>query len=241
MKTIEDIITYIQLEKYMFLQYSQSYIEENNDGKTREVPASKNMYTLLNNYIAWINENFIEHTRYLLNNVQNINNIDEFGVSVWSNILGFSPEFYVNQNPLHSNFFGFDGHGLAFDQSHFQSEFDSNLALSLTLNEKIKMVQLRYLYVMWDGSIEMLNNGLAEIFKNEGKIIVIDHLDMTMSYRYYFSPSGFQLDNLFNENFANDYWPRPATVKVSFEDFSVPYLAFDGKDVSKFDNTKLIN
>jgi Protein of unknown function (DUF2612) len=241
MKNIEQLIPYINLEKYMFLQYSQSYEEIDENGESRTVKRSPNMYKLLNNYVDWINKNIVDHERYMLNNVQNINNIDEFGATVWSNILGFNPDIYVNQIPLHSNFFGVDGKGLAFDQSHFQSEFDSGLALSLTIKERIKMLQLRYLSVMWDGSMEMLNNGLKVIFENIGKIIAIDHLDMTMSYRFYFSPSGCQLTNLFNSDFADGFWPRPACVKVSFEDFSVPYLAFDNKELAKFDETKLIN
>jgi hypothetical protein len=240
MKTIEQLLPYIELQKYMFLQYAQSFeIAEN--GKTKTVQGSPNMYTLLNNYINWINENIIDYLRNLLNHTHNINDLDKFGVVVWSNILGFNPDIYVNQIPLHNNYFGVDGKGKNFDQSHFQSEFDSSLALSLTLEERVKMLQLRYLSVMWDGSMEMLNNGIKQIFKKEGKIVAIDNINMSIAYRFYFKPSAFKLSNLFNPDFADGFWPRPATVKVFFENFSVPYLAFDNKELAKFDDTKLVN
>ena len=242
MKTIDELIPDIDLRKYMYRQFFQSeggFIGL--DGTPSAFTGSPNMYALLTNYTDWVNQELVAYQRYILSKVANLSDLDKFGVSVWSNILNLNTEKFRDPAELHPTFFGMDGKGVAFDQAPFQVERSSTLAAHVNLATAAKMMQLRYLTVMWDGSLTMLNAALANIFKSEGGVVAIDNLDMTMSYRYSFRPSDFQLDVLFSPEFADDYWPRPATVKISFEDFSVDRLGFDEKPQAKFDSTKLIN
>jgi hypothetical protein len=201
---------------------------------------SVNMQALIARYQEWLNENIIGMARVYNDQVLNLLNANDLGVTVWSRILAYNPRKYINPQPG-LEYFGFDGNDVGFDQASFTLDGSSALVAYLSVDELRLMLALRYFSFMWDGTISTLNKFLAIAFKQYGRIYCVDNLDMRIiTFYHYFNPwkNGFRL--LFNPDYANDYWPRPATVGIGFVDRSFERFGFDGNDLG-FDQAPFLD
>lgn len=151
-------------------------------------------------------------------NVFNLVTANEFGLSVWSIILGIplfinqsadgdKPIWGFNEEPPINNY-------VNFDNGNFTGQSD---VASLSIEEQRLLLRLRYYQLVTRGAIPEINTFLNELFQTSGTVYsgnawALDGFKMTMVYVFDF------LIPLPMLNILRDYdvLPRPAAVGIEY-------------------------
>lgn len=140
--------------------------------------------------------------------VFDIRTANEFGLNVWSIILGFPISITPTTPPAANSNWGFGANRFNFNNGNFTPLS----GFPLTLEDARIVLRLRYYQLTTNGNISSLNLLLADLFLAQGLAYVVDGLDMTLTYVFDFVvPSSLQ--GIFS---SLDILPRPAGVSVSF-------------------------
>jgi hypothetical protein len=176
-----------------------------------------NLQGLLAAKAAWYEANQSEFWEDWLVNIFDLRTANEFGLGVWSVILGLP--LFVNPPVDEGPTFGFDAQtGFNFDNGVFgdQETYD------LPLETKRIALQLRYFQLVSSGTVPETNRMLAYVFKVRGRAWLIDYHNMSQSYIFDF-PVTYDLQYLFRNY---DILPRPAGVSSTWIDATLTYFGF---------------
>lgn len=191
---------------------------------------AENLQKIVAEKQAWYDANQTEFWGDWLVDVFDLRTANEFGLSVWSIILGLP--LFVNTTPddlTTKPTFGFDSSFFKnFDRGNFSTTTgDTN---NLPLETKRLALQLRAFQLSASGTVPETNRFLAYIFGPLGKAFVVDNHDMTQTYVF-----TFQIDANLNYLLSNfDLLPRPAGVKNI-------YKRLDRADIFGFDSSFFAN
>ena len=185
-----------------------------------------NLQALLADKAAWYEANQSGFWRDWIADVFDLRTANDFGLSVWSVILGLP--LYVNGADDAGPFFGFDDQtGFNFDNGIFgdQSTYE------LSTETKRIALRLRYFQLTSSGTVPETNRMLESVFGGLGRAWLLDYHNMTQRYIFNF-PLPYDLQYLFNHY---DILPRPAGVASSYADATLTYFGFAPGDYN-FDN-----
>lgn len=134
---------------------------------------------------------------------------NDFGLTVWSIILG--QPLFINKAPDDKETWGFGPFHVNFNRGNFSS--GDGITYRLNTESARILLRLRYYQLTGSGTVPQINRILADVFKGYGSAYLLDNLDMTQTYIFTFAlPS----DLLFLfKNF--DILPRPAGVGSDYE------------------------
>jgi Protein of unknown function (DUF2612) len=185
-----------------------------------------NLQGLLNAKAAWYEANQSAFWESWLADVFDLRTANDFGLSVWSVILGLP--LYTNPPQDLGPVFGFDAQtGFNFDNGIFG---DDNTYQLPTATKRIAL-QLRYFQLTGSGTVPEINRMLAYVFEDRGRAYLIDYHAMSQAYIFDF-PVTADLAYLFNNY---DILPRPAGVSSQWVDATLTYFGFADGDFN-FDN-----
>jgi hypothetical protein len=188
-----------------------------------------NLQGILNAKASWYDTNQTEFWENWYDNVFNLATANEFGLAVWSIILGF-PLFFNTAPIVSGSIFGFDEQtGFNFDNSNFGD--NNGNTYELPIGTKRIALQLRYFQLTSSGTVPEINRMLKYVFSGLGAAWIEDYHDMTQGYIFDF-PLTADLRYLF-DNY--DILPRPAGVSSAYFDATVPHWGFATGDLN-FDN-----
>ena len=167
--------------------------------------------TLLRRKQEWYNENHRDFWQNWYRDVFNLDTANEFGLSVWSRILGVPLQVQV-AGSRDKEAFGFGANHQNFNNGNFARGQTGDIPLN---QEQSRLVlKLRYFQLVTRGSVTEINEWLSVLFGNQGKVFVVYTLDMTFAtYFFSFAPDA-QLRFIL-EKF--DLLPRPAGVGVRYQ------------------------
>lgn len=134
---------------------------------------------------------------------------NEFGLTVWSIILG--QPIFLNKGPDNRETWGFETYHVNFERGNFGNADGSSYRLQPE-SARI-LLRLRYYQLTGSGTVPEINRILADVFKDLGKAYLFDNLDMTQLYIFTF-PLPSDLIFMFS-NF--DILPRPAGVDSDYQ------------------------
>lgn len=182
----------------------------------------------------WYNTNQTEFWQNWERDVFNLATANDFGLTVWSIILGrILNVTTAAQNPDLPTW-GFADTHKNFNNGNFRRSTAGSI--SLTIDQKRIVLQLRYFQLVTRGAIPEINRFLKRVFADLGQVYVLDGLDMTMTYVFTFVPSSglqFVLEQY-------DVLPRPAGVKLKILVLTEPAFGFD-EFHENFDNGNFIS
>ncbi|OWK47546.1 DUF2612 domain-containing protein [Fimbriiglobus ruber] len=185
-----------------------------------------NLQGLLNQKAVWYDTNQTQFWEDWYTNVFDLATANDFGLSVWSIILGLP--LFVNTGTPTGPVFGFDAQtGYNFDNGIF----GGSTSYDLPTETKRIALQLRYFQLTSSGTVPETNRMLKYVFRNYGPAWLIDYHDMAQAYVFNF-PVTFDLQYLFNNY---DVLPRPAGVSSTWIDATLVYFGFATGDFN-FDN-----
>lgn len=153
-------------------------------------------------------------------NIFDLTTANDFGCAVWSVILNQPLTAQIQAPSISKPTFGFGIHYANFNRGNFTPLVTTTVGL--TLEQKRIVLRLKMFQCITRCAVLEINAFLADIFKNEGKVYVIDNLNMTMTYVFTFQPSSaleFILKNF-------DLLPRSAGVKVNYVVTTAPTFGF---------------
>jgi hypothetical protein len=178
---------------------------------------AEHLKSLISQKQLWVNKNQTEFWSNWYNDVFNLQTANQFGLVVWSIILGIP--LHVNIYDNNKSTFGFifvdppitDPKG--FQIANFdRSTFAQGASLGLTLEEQRILLKLRYFKLVSTCAIPEINTFFEFVFKDKWKCYMLDGLDMTITFVY---PSIFPTILLYwIKNF--DMIPRQAGVLLKF-------------------------
>lgn len=163
-----------------------------------------------------------------IRDVFDLRTANDFGLQVWSIILG-QPIFTSNPPSGLEEVFGFDAANLNFDNGNFGSSFGYTYRLP-TESARL-LLRLRYFQLTSSGTIPEINRMLKYLFGDAGTAYLIDNHDMTQTYYFSFAFTS-ELQYIFS-NF--DILPRPAGVKSEITNGTELFFGF-GENNENFDN-----
>lgn len=166
-----------------------------------------NIQGILQQKQDWYDVNQTEFWNDWYRDVFNLQTANEFGLNIWSIILG--QPIYVTQSfvPITPNAWGFGSSRKNFTRGNFRSTSGATFPLSLPTARVV--LQLRYFQLIGTCTVPSINRCLAWVFKNYGLAYVIDGLNMTQTYHFGFVVSP-ELAYVFD---TFDILPRPTGVK----------------------------
>ena len=185
-----------------------------------------NLQALLADKAAWYEANQSGFWRDWIADVFDLRTANDFGLSVWSVILGLP--LFVNGAGDAGPVLGFDDQtGFNFDNGIFG---DQGTYVMPTEIKRIAL-RLRYFQLTGSGTVPETNRMLAHVFGDYGPAWLLDYHNMTQQYIFNF-PLTFDLQYLFNNY---DILPRPAGVASRYADATLPNFGFAPGDYN-FDN-----
>jgi len=175
---------------------------------------------------AWYGLDQTEFWNNWVTDVFTLSTANEFGLSVWSIILGLPLVTGVAPDPLDKWQWGFGTN--TNDLKNFTHGNFGAGKIGLTLEEKRMLLWLRYFYLTTRGDIVDINRFFKFLFYdtfNLGKAWVIDNNDMTMTFVF----EGFEFSrqvkyflSVFN------LLPRPAAVGYNIDYIDIEFDLLDG-------------
>jgi len=162
----------------------------------------------------WVNENQRDFWQKWFDTVFNLNTADDFGLAVWSIILGLPLFVEIKPDSPHKAIFGFDPYYKNFNNGVFTSEIQTDI--TLTIEERRLILKLRYFQMTTRCGLVEVNENLQRIFESKGDVYVIDNyavggVDFSIDYYFSYVPS----PNFLNVLRIFDILPRPATSKIA--------------------------
>ena len=138
---------------------------------------------------------------------------NDFGLSVWTNILGVPAFNDTNVSPDNYPAFGFDTSAMNqpiqnFNNGNFATSSDN--FINLSTDQRRLLLQVRYFQLTTDASVVDINRFAANMF-GPGVVYVIDNLNMSLNYVFTVRPPSNIL--LVAEEF--DIIPRPSGVSIN--------------------------
>lgn len=178
---------------------------------------------------GWLDEYHSGFWRNWFHDVFDLDTANEFGLSVWGRILDIPLGVDMPANSKDRLSFGFGSDNLNFGNGNFGRGRDETILL--TDEQKRLVLKLRYFQLTHRPSVPQINRFLNDLFKESGKVFVVDPLDM--SYAVYFF--GFTPDQSLRFILEHyDILPRPSTVgsewRIQIKDsfgFGVDHLNFE--------------
>jgi len=168
---------------------------------------AQNITALLNFKQAYFDSESEDFWTDWVKDVFDLRTANEFGLNVWSVILGLpiTIEPVITSTP-NSNF-GFGPDRLNFENGNFSPSVGE---FSLSIAEARLVLRLRYYQLTTNGNVTDINLLIEDVFGSLGPAYVVDNFDMTISYVFLFS-----LSTIIQRIMADfDLLPRPAGVKV---------------------------
>ena len=165
-----------------------------------------NLQAILEDENAWIEANQQGFWENWYADVFDLATANDFGLSVWSIIL--NQPTYINNAPPPPGQAIF---GLGVDNENLTNgNFGIQTGYTYQFSTPIArlLLQLRYFQLVSSGTVPETNRMLKYLFGNYGKVVLIDDLNMTQRYLFYFDIPSEML--LMLTSF--DILPRPAGV-----------------------------
>jgi hypothetical protein len=158
---------------------------------------------------AWLDANHQDFWRDWIRDVFDLRTANDFGLTVWSIILGIRA--VTELPPTDKANFGFGSFNLNFNNGNF-GQIGSK-ATFLSTEQKRLLIRMRYFQMISRCTVPEINRFLSVLFRDYGKAYVLDMNDMSyIVYVFSFLPTSdvqFLLDNF-------DILPRPATVGIKY-------------------------
>lgn len=159
---------------------------------------------------AWYQDNQCDFWESWYRDVFNLETANEFGLSVWSRILGLPLQVKIDGDKA-KDAFGFGANHQNFGNGNFARAVDGEQSLSLEQSRLV--LKMRYFQLVSRGSIPEINEWLSALFVDRGNVFVVDQGDMTYAtYFFSFAPDS-QLRFVLEKY---DLLPRPAGVGVRY-------------------------
>lgn len=178
---------------------------------------------------AWYDNQQSQFWSDWFTDVFDLRTANDFGLSVWSIILG--QPLFVNLSAGDIPSWGFGTFHRNFTRGNFSSASSSHNQQRLSTESSRILLQLRYFQLTSAGTVPEINRMLAYVFKDYGKSWLNDNHDMTQFYTFTF-PLTAELKFLFGHF---DILPRPAGVGSFYRIVVRPTWAFDAER-ENFDN-----
>lgn len=190
---VQDLDFHVDLLRHILWQYNDA---------TR-------LQTLIEGKQAWYETHQERFWSDWIRDVFDLQTANEFGLSVWGRILGESRDIKTEyQKPNHPAF-GFGAGRKNFGRGNFRRGSGSSLTLSL--DQYRLLLRLRYFKLVSRGTVAEINDYLARLFGDRGRVWVLDPCDMSFAiYVFKFTPTS--LDQYVLSDM--DALPRPAGVGV---------------------------
>ena len=164
-----------------------------------------NLQGILNAKNTWYVTNQTDFWENWYTDVFNLVTANDFGLSVWSIILGQSLfTSFIESTGI--PYFGFGSSNQNFDGSNFASLNGGNNVYSTETSRLL--LQLRYFKLVSSGTIPETNRMLAYVFADFGKAFLVDNHNMTQTYYFEFVLSA-EISYMLNNT---DVLPRPGGV-----------------------------
>lgn len=163
------------------------------------------LQSLLREKAAWYEINQTEFWKNWITDVFDLRTANDFGLNVWSIILGQS--IYINSTAQSRVSWGFGQYHVNFNRGNFAGGGTQQLP---TESARL-LLRLRYFQLTSAGTVPEVNRMLAYLFAELGTAYLTDNHNMTQTYIFEFTPSSniqFVLNNF-------DILPRPAGVASS--------------------------
>jgi hypothetical protein len=185
------------------------------------------LQSLLQSKQDWYKQNHQQFWTDWITNVFNLDTANEFGLSVWAQILGIPLTLIVPPNAGPQFGFGVKSGGTWTNNGRFN--FDngnfgvSQAGVGLTLDQKRILLKLQYYKLISRCTVPEINERLKAILGKYGSIYVLDGNNMSyVTYVFGFTPNSalqFILENF-------DVLPRPAAVGVRYIVSTRPAFGF---------------
>ena len=141
-----------------------------------------------------------------IRDVFDLRTANEFGLNVWSIILGL--KITIDPGEDTEIYWGFGVERVNFTNGNFTPAGSETV---LTVEQARIVLRLRYYQLTTNGNVSSINLILADVFSALGPAYVVDGLDMTMQYVFQF-PLADVLQLIMVEL---DVLPRPAGVLIT--------------------------
>lgn len=183
------------------------------------------LQSLLQQKQDWYATNHEQFWTDWVTNVFNLDTANEFGLSVWAQILGVPLQLIVAANAGPQWGFGPDADGnnngrMNFNNGNFGV---SQAGVGLTLDQKRILLKLQYYKLISRCTVPEINARMKAILGQYGSIYVLDGNNMEyVTYVFGFAPNSalqFILENF-------DVLPRPAGVGVKYIVSTRPAFGF---------------
>lgn len=191
---------------------------------------AERLQSLMRSKQSWYDTNQTQFWEDWINNIFNLRTANEFGLAVWSIILGLP--LFINSPPDPDKpTFGFGGTNGAvnFDNGNFTD--NNGTVYNLPLETKRIALQLRYFQLVSSGTVPETNRMLAYLFGPTGRAYLLDYGTMNQAYVFLFAVP-WDLAYIFNNL---DILPRPSGVGSTWIDGTLSYFGF-GPYGLNFDN-----
>lgn len=180
-----------------------------------------NLEALISGKDGWFKANHGGFWDDWLRDVFDLRTANEFGLQVWARILNVPLQVNIPPTAQTSPAFGFGAFNANFNNGGFSNSGGGIAGLSV--DQQRLLLRLRYCQLVSRCTVTDINRILANVFKDQGTVYVVDPLDMSfIVYVFDFAP-GSQLMFLL-EQF--DLMPRPATVGVKYLVSAIPNWGF---------------
>ena len=174
-----------------------------------------NLQSILNQKDAWYLQNQTQFWENWYDDVFNLATANDFGLAVWSIIL--NQPIYINSGPALSQagIFGLGSYNQNLGNGNFGSQNGTTYQFSTPIARLL--LQLRYFQLTSSGTVPEINRMLKYLFESYGLVYLVDDLDMTQRYLFFFTIPSEML--LMLTSF--DILPRPAAVQSIIQQQSV--------------------
>lgn len=170
-----------------------------------EYDSAPNIVGILNGEKAWYDTNQTQFWENWIVDVFDLRTANNFGLTVWSIILGQS--LYTSFAPSVSTpYFGFGADNQNFGTYNFATATGGNNVYSTEISRLL--LRLRYFQLTNSGTVPEANRMLQYLFGIYGGGYLIDNLNMTQTYMFNFAIPAEMSYMLLH----TDILPRPAGV-----------------------------
>lgn len=169
---------------------------------------AERLEALLRQKQAWYDANQEVFWDDWVRDVFDLRTANDFGCAVWAVILDIPLAITPTGDDPYKPIWGFGQYRENFNNGNFASSTN----VSLTLEQKRLVLQLRYFQLTTRGTVPEINDFLAYVFASTGLVYVVDGYQMNARYVF-----GFPLTSSL-ETILTDYdlLPRPAGVKIDY-------------------------
>ena len=170
---------------------------------------STSLRQLLQNKQNWLDENNRDFWNDWYTNVFDLRTANDFGLSVWAQILALP--IFSTSPAIGGAVWGFGSNNQNFSNGNFGGSTGS--VVNLTTEQLRLALRMRFYQLHTDGTIPQINMFLDSLFGDQGTSYVRDNLDMSVTFVFEFALASnlvFVLDNY-------DILPVPQGVSVTIE------------------------